>query len=76
MNPGDPNLDRLERIIWKRAIVIAVLIVLPIALLEWPWRVLPLRWQCGVSAPRPEFAAPVSRDPWRARGRAPHRARD
>jgi hypothetical protein len=30
---------------WARAIFIAGLLLLPVAVLEWPWSFLPLRWQ-------------------------------
>jgi hypothetical protein len=30
---------------WKRPLLVATLVVLPLGLLTWPWGFLPLRWQ-------------------------------
>ena len=30
---------------WKRGVVVAALVLLPLAILEWPWSFLPVRWQ-------------------------------
>jgi hypothetical protein len=30
---------------WRRSIAIAVVLFLPVAVHEWPWSFLPLRWQ-------------------------------
>ena len=43
-----PPFDFRERIRWKRAVVIIALIALPVAVVQWPWPFLPLRWQYGL----------------------------
>ena len=40
--------DLRKRVRWKRAVLIVVLIVLPVAVVKWPCVLLPLRWQYGL----------------------------
>jgi hypothetical protein len=44
----EPATDLRERIRWKRALVVLALVVLPVAIVKWPWSFLPLRWQYGL----------------------------
>jgi hypothetical protein len=41
----DPVNDVRERIRWKRAVVVLALVILPVAIVGWPWSFLPLRWR-------------------------------
>jgi len=40
-----PTRDFRERFRWRRLSLIVGLVLLPVAVLEWPWSFLPLRWQ-------------------------------
>ena len=43
-----PPFDCRVGLRWKRAIVVIALIALPVAVVQWPWPFLPLRWQYGL----------------------------
>ena len=40
-----------ERPRWKRGLLVVALFVVPVAIHQWPWEFLPLRWQypCAIS---------------------------
>ncbi len=44
----DSILDCREPFRWKRAAIVVALILLPVAVVEWPWSFLPIRWQYGL----------------------------
>jgi hypothetical protein len=56
---------------WARALVVFVLFLLPVAVLEWPWSFLPLRWQYHSEIAEADRVIEIVEDLRSASGRLP-----